>query len=272
MAVMLQLMFEVQCRLIQMIPDANIELCKQLLKASHDKKVSASPRDLQNILCCWIRSSCNVCRLMQYMLYTTPARHTIKSCRHHTHCAPTAPINTLPVDTTALLKTQHVKVVGKKSHWQAKCHSSSTTSPQASRHQPLFQESWKGERITSCQSQNREKIHMHTDLFIAAMDCRTVGDVHPKKMIIDNISSQQCNEVHTWSENCLQAPAVKAPPPVQCQDWHQIWREHTTPPSVPTAAPKTNQPRWSAHWPGPHLNQTKCLQWVSNFLCTESSM
>ena len=29
------------------------------------------------------------------------------------------------------------------------------------------------------------------------MDCRTVGDTHPKEMIIDNISSHQCNEVYT---------------------------------------------------------------------------
>ena len=29
------------------------------------------------------------------------------------------------------------------------------------------------------------------------MDCRTVGDVHPKELIINNISSQQCNEVYT---------------------------------------------------------------------------
>ena len=32
--------FKVQCRLIREIPDANIELCKQLLKVSHDKRVS----------------------------------------------------------------------------------------------------------------------------------------------------------------------------------------------------------------------------------------
>ena len=29
------------------------------------------------------------------------------------------------------------------------------------------------------------------------MDCGMVGDVHPKEMIIDNISSQQCNEAYT---------------------------------------------------------------------------
>ena len=36
----------------------------------------------------------------------------------------------------------------------------------------------------------------HTDLFIAAMDCRTVGDMHPKEIIIDNISSQWCNDAY----------------------------------------------------------------------------
>ena len=29
------------------------------------------------------------------------------------------------------------------------------------------------------------------------MDCGMVGDMHPKEMIIDNISSQQCNEAYT---------------------------------------------------------------------------
>ena len=41
-----------------------------------------------------------------------------------------------------------------------------------------------------------EKRPLHKDLFIAAMDYRTVGDIHPKKMIINNISSQWCNEVY----------------------------------------------------------------------------
>ena len=51
---------------------------------------------------------------MQYMLYATPTRHMIPSCRHHMHHAPTAPVNTLLVDTTALLETQQAKVMGKR--------------------------------------------------------------------------------------------------------------------------------------------------------------
>ena len=47
--------FEVQCRLIRAIPDADIEVHKQLLKSI------APARDLQNILCCGVQSGCNVC-------------------------------------------------------------------------------------------------------------------------------------------------------------------------------------------------------------------
>ena len=53
-------------------------------------------------------------QVMWYMLYATPARHMIPNCRRHMHHAPTEPINTLLVDTTALLEAQHVKVVGKR--------------------------------------------------------------------------------------------------------------------------------------------------------------
>ena len=42
----------------------------------------------------------------------------------------------------------------------------------------------------------QRKSPLHKDSFIAAVACRTVGDVHPKEMIIDNISSQQCNKAY----------------------------------------------------------------------------
>ena len=47
------------------------------------------------------------------MMYATPTRHMVQSCTCHSHHAPTAPVNTLLVDTTALLETQYAKVVGK---------------------------------------------------------------------------------------------------------------------------------------------------------------
>ena len=132
---------------------------------------------------------------MWYMLYATPTWHMSQSCRCHTCHAPTVPINTLLVDTTALPKTQHVKVVGKKGHWQAKCCNPSTTIPQAFHHQPWFKSHKKG-RDTQAAKAKTEKRPPHKDLFIAAMDCRAIGDVHPREMIIDNISSQWCNEAY----------------------------------------------------------------------------
>ena len=88
------------------------------------------------------------------------------------------------------------KGCGKKGHWWAKCHSSRTTILQASLHQPQFK-SCKMERESQAAKARTEKRPLHEDLFIAAMDCGTVGDMHPKEVIIDNISSQQCNEVYT---------------------------------------------------------------------------
>ena len=119
----------------------------------------------------------------------------INSHRCHTHHAPIAAINTLPVDTTALPETQHKKVVVKNGHWQAKCHSSSTTSPQASHHQPRLKSCKKGRESQAAKAKT-EKRPPHKDLFVAAMDCRTVGDVHLKEMTIDNISSQWCKEAY----------------------------------------------------------------------------
>ena len=133
--------------------------------------------------------SCSTC------LYATPARYRIPSCRHHTHCAPTAPANTLPVDTTALLETQHVKVVGKKVTGE---QNAAALAPLVCKHpfiNPSSRVCKKG-RDSQAAKAKREKRSLHKDLFIAAMDCRTVGDMHPKEMIINNISSQQCNEVY----------------------------------------------------------------------------
>ena len=88
------------------------------------------------------------------------------------------------------------KGCGKKGHWQAKCQSCNTTSLQASCHQPHFKNCEKGRESQAAQAKT-EKRPPHKDLFAVAMDCGMVGDVHPKEMIIDNISSWQCNEAYT---------------------------------------------------------------------------
>ena len=85
----------------------------------------------------------------------------------------------------------------KRGHWQAKCQSCNTTSPQVSPSSTPFQKWHEKGREPQAAKAKTEKRPPHKDLFIAAMDCGTVGDVHPKEMIIDNISSQQCNETYT---------------------------------------------------------------------------
>ena len=106
--------FKVQHRLIWVIPDANIELCKQLLKVSHDKRVSHlleicriyyTVESGAAVMCSGhvVHAVCHACQT-----------HDPKPLTSYAHCAPTAPINTLPVETTALPMTQHAKVVGRK--------------------------------------------------------------------------------------------------------------------------------------------------------------
>ena len=76
------------------------------------------------------------------------------------------------------------------------CQSCNTTSPQASHCPPHFKNHEKGREPQATKAKTEKKTP-HNDLFVAAMDCGTVGDMHPKEMIIDNISSQQCSEAYT---------------------------------------------------------------------------
>ena len=87
------------------------------------------------------------------------------------------------------------KGCGKKGHWLAKCHSSNTTSTQTTQCQPHFKNHEKGRESQAAKAKTEKRL-LHKDLFIATMDCRTVGDMHPKEMIINNISSQWCNEAY----------------------------------------------------------------------------
>ena len=99
--------FKVQCRMIWASPNANIELCKQLLKISHDKRVLH------------LLEICRTYYAVESGVAAMCAGHAVHAVchtchRHPMHHAPTAPINTLPVDPAALPETQHVKVVGKR--------------------------------------------------------------------------------------------------------------------------------------------------------------
>ena len=135
---------EVQYRLIQAIPDTDIELCKQLLKGSHDKKVS----HLLEICRTYYTVESGVAAMCVghavHAVCHTPQAHNPKPktsyalCPNCTHQHPPGRHN-YPAQDSAC------KSCEKKGHWQAKCHSSSTTSLQVSHHQPWFKSQKRGE-------------------------------------------------------------------------------------------------------------------------------
>ena len=187
--------FKVQCRLIQVIPDANFELCKQLLKVSYDKRLSHLLEICRTYytvesgaaaLCAWhaVHAVCHTYQTHDPKLLTSYIPCPNCTCQHS------------PGRHNCPAQDSACKGCGKKGHWWAKCWSCNTTSLQASHHQPHFKNHEKGRESQAAKAKT-EKRPTHKDLFVAAMDCGMVGDMHPKEMIIDNISSQQCNEAYT---------------------------------------------------------------------------
>ena len=187
--------FKVQCRLIWVIPDADIKLHKQLLNVSCDKRVLHLLEICRTYYAvesgvaamCAGHAAHTVCHTCE--AHNSKPQTSYTSCPNCTHQHPPSRHNCPAWDSA-------FKGCGEKGHWWEKCHSSSTTSLQVSHHQPQFKSCEKGRESQAAKSKT-EKRPPHKDLFIAAMDCRTVGDMHPKEMIIDNISSQWCNEEYT---------------------------------------------------------------------------
>ena len=251
--------FQVQCRLIWVFPDADIELCKQLLKVSCDKRVlhlleigrtyyAVEPGVAAMCAGHAVYAVCHTCQTHDPKPQTSYALYPNCTCQH-----PPSRHNCPALDSAS-------KGCGEKGHWWAKCCSSSTTSLQASHCQPLFKVCKKGRESQDAKAKTEER-PPYKDLFVAATDCRTVRDAHPKEMIIENISSQWCNEAYT---------VIKLPASAHSKGTASVHVKIDTgsrgnvlpPPSVQTAASKTNQSRWPAHWSGPHSNQANCLQLV----------
>ena len=187
--------FEVHCRLIQVIPDANIKLHKELLKVSHDKRVSHLLEICRTYYAVESGAAAMCVGHVVHAICHTCQTHDPKSltsyrpCPNCTHQHPPSR-NNCPAHDLAC------KGCGKKGHWQAKCQSCNTTSPQMSHHQTHFKNCEKGREPQAAKAKT-EKKPPRKDLFVAAIYCGTVGDIHLKEMIIDNISSQQCNKAYT---------------------------------------------------------------------------
>ena len=200
--------FEVQCRLIWAIPDTDIELHKQLLKVSHDKRVSH------------LLEICRTYYAVESGVAAMCAGHVVHAV-HHTHQThdpipltsytpcPNCTCQHPPSRNNCPVRDSACNGCWTKGHWWAKCCSSNTTSLQASHHQPIS--SHKKGREPQVFKAKTEKRPPHKDLFIAAMDCGTVGDTHPRKWSSTTSvpsSAMKC----TRSKNCLQVSAVKALP------------------------------------------------------------
>ena len=121
--------FKVQCRLIRVIPDANIELCKQLLKVSHDKRVSHLLEICRTYYAVESGAAAMCARHVVHAIHHACQTHDMLTsytlCPNCTHQHPPGRHN-CPVHDSAC------KGCGKKGHWQAKCQSCNTTNPQAS--------------------------------------------------------------------------------------------------------------------------------------------
>ena len=224
--------FEAQCRLIQVIPDADIQLHKQLLKVSHDKRVLY----LLEICRTYYAVESGVAAMCAgHVVHTVCHTHQAHDpkpqtsyalCPNCTHQHPPGRHNCPAWDSAC-------KGCGKRGNWWAKCHSSSTTSPQASCHQPQFKSHEKGRESQAAKAKT-EKRPTHKDLFIAAMDCRTVGDTHPKELIINNISSQWCSEAYM---------VIKLPASASSKSTAAVCVKVDTRSGGNILPPKTNQPQ-----------------------------
>ena len=148
----------------------------------------------------------------------------------------------------------------KKGHWQENV---AVLAPLVHKHPVLNPGSrvWKGERNTSCQSQKQRK-DPHTETCSLLQWLQNSRDVHPKEMIINNISSQWCNEAYMVIKLPASARSKALP---QSMSRLTPGLEATYYPSIcPNNCIQNKPPRWPAHWPGHCSNQANCLQWASN--------
>ena len=124
--------FEVQCRLIQAIPEANIELQKELLKVNHDKNVS----DLLEISHTYYAVESGVAAMC-----TGKAIHAL--CQGHqpqkskpqkcTSQCPNCTCSHSPGCDNCPAQNTTCNGCSKRGNWHAKCHSSGTVGKHATK-------------------------------------------------------------------------------------------------------------------------------------------
>ena len=147
---------EVQCRLIWAIQDADIQLCKQLLKVSHDKRVLHLLEICRTYYAVESGAAAMCAGCVVHAVYHTCQAHDSKPqtsyapCPNCTHQDPPSRYNFPAWDSAC-------KDCGNKGHWWAKCHSSYTTSLQTSHHQPQFKSCEKGRESQAAKAKTEKR-------------------------------------------------------------------------------------------------------------------
>ena len=107
---------------------------------------------------------------------------------------------------------------------------------------------------------NTEEVPPYDELFIDVVNCGTVGDSHPKEIVVDDVHPPWCNEAYTT----VQLPASASSKgtaslhiKVNTGAGGNMLSLH-----VFQGLPKPDQPRWSAQWTGSCQHQANCIQQI----------
>ena len=71
---------------------------------------------------------------------------------------------------------------------------------------------------------NTKEAPTYDELFIDAISYGTIGNTHPKEIVVGNVCAPHGSMKHTPLYSCLQVPAEKEHPHSTCQCQHWSWR------------------------------------------------
>ena len=192
--------FKVQHRLILAIPDADIELWKELLKVNCDQKLS----NLLEISCTYYAIESGVAVMCAgkaiHALHQGHQPQKSKPQRSIPEC-PNCTCSHSPGHDNCPAWNATCNGCSKRDHWHAKCHSSGAvgkhdTKPNGTLKDPHHWHWEKGQRADIVQV-STEETPPCDELFANTVNCGSVGDTHPEEIVIDNICAPRCNEAYT---------------------------------------------------------------------------
>ena len=192
--------FKVQCRLIWAIPNADIELWKELLKVNHDKKVS----NLLEISHTYYAIKSGVAVMCAgkaihalhqgHQPQKSKPQKSTPQCPNCTHSHSPGHYNCPAWNTTC-------NGCSKRGHWHAKCCSSGTAGKHAAKPDGAAKapHHWcweKGKRADIIQVSTKET-PLCDALFADTVCCGSAEDTHPEEIVIDDVCAPRCNEAYT---------------------------------------------------------------------------